>query len=229
MYLDILDFQCFYTKPLGRLTRRMIARQLALSWQTLINQKILGYGYTVPYLGSFTKKAGFCVSFAPAAQGIARWPQSKANCSALVLPDILPLCDASIDRLLLVHALEMAEHPEEMLLDMRRVLVSGGRLLIVVANRRGLWASTDKTPFGYGRPYTSGQLTHLLRRVGFEPLQWRSALHFLPFKPFIGLGSSLAFEKFRSPVLACPVRCCDCRSGKAHFVPFIRRENSKGF
>ena len=41
---------------------------------------------------------------------------------------------------------------------------AGGRLLIVVPNRRGVWARSDTTPFGHGRPYSRSQITHLLAR-----------------------------------------------------------------
>ena len=58
----------------------------------------------------------------------------------------------------MVHALEHAEDPRETLKEMWRVLAPNGRLVIVVPNRRGLWASFEHTPFGSGRPYSRGQL-----------------------------------------------------------------------
>ena len=64
----------------------------------------------------------------------------------------------AVDRVLLVHALEMAHDPGALLREVWRVLAAGGRLLAVVPNRRGLWARMDTTPFGHGRPYSRTQI-----------------------------------------------------------------------
>ena len=60
------------------------------------------------------------------------------------------------------------------------MLSPGGRLVIVVPNRRGLWARFENTPFGNGRPYSKGQLMKLLRDANFTPGQWNEALLFPP-------------------------------------------------
>jgi hypothetical protein len=44
-----------------------------------------------------------------------------------------------------------------------------GRALFIVPNRRGLWARRDGTPFGYGRPYSLGQIEAQLARHDFSP------------------------------------------------------------
>jgi SAM-dependent methyltransferase len=92
---------------------------------------------------------------------------------------MLPLADASIDRLLGVHCLEVSERTEALLREMWRVLTPEGRLLLIVPNRRGIWARLDSTPFGHGRPYSRGQLERLLADALFTPLEWTSAL-FMP-------------------------------------------------
>src|SRR5947207_8712583 len=56
------------------------------------------------------------------------------------LPIYLPLGDAAVDRVLLVHALEMSRDAEALLREAWRVLAPGGRLLAVIPNRRGIWA-----------------------------------------------------------------------------------------
>ena len=82
---------------------------------------------------------------------------------------MLPLPDASVDDLLCVHCLEVAERAGPLLREMWRVLAPEGRLLIIVPNRRGLWARFDTTPFGHGRPYSRGQLERLLTDALFTP------------------------------------------------------------
>ena len=76
----------------------------------------------------------------------------------------MPLPDAAVDRVLLVHALEMSHDAGALLREVWRVLSAGGRLLAVVPNRRGLWARMDTTPFGHGRPYSRSQITHAAAR-----------------------------------------------------------------
>src|SRR6202008_3697705 len=104
-----------------------------------------------------------CLAFMPAAQGVVKWPSESPALPALVDELELPLTDAGVDRVLLVHALEMAQDAGALLREVWRVLAAGGRLLAVVPNRRGVWARTDATPFGHGRPYSRGQITNLLR------------------------------------------------------------------
>ncbi len=58
----------------------------------------------------------------PAGQGAVAWPSSGKSSTALVFDEELPLPDSSIDRVLMVHALEYAENASETLKEMWRVL-----------------------------------------------------------------------------------------------------------
>ena len=82
--------------------------------------------------------------------------------------------------MLLVHLLEHSENPRETLTEIWRVLAPGGRLVVVVPNRRGVWARFEHTPFGTGRPFSRGRLTALLREANFTPGPWSDALFFPP-------------------------------------------------
>jgi SAM-dependent methyltransferase len=124
-----------------------------------------------------------------------RWPQDGASHSVLVDDDRLPLADESVDRLLAVHCLEVADSTRLLLREMWRVLAPEGRILLVVPNRRGVWARFDKTPFGHGRPYSRRQLDQLLVGAMFTPLDWGSALFFPPLGRPILLRSSTAWER----------------------------------
>ena len=105
----------------------------------------------------------------PAAQGVLHWPPEGPNRVVLTDEGELPLADFSIDRVLLVHGIEFSEQIRPMLKEAWRVLAGGGRLLAVLPNRRGIWARIDNTPFGQGHPYTTSQLSRLLREESFTP------------------------------------------------------------
>lgn len=180
MFLDVVDLRDFYTTALGGIVRPLLGTHIRKLWPAVTGDRILGLGYATPYLGVFAGEAERLIAFMPAAQGAVNWPGGGPSSSALIVEDMLPLEDGSIDRVLLVHALEMVNDPTSVLKEIWRVLSPGGRILAVVPNRRGLWARVDTSPFGYGRPYSRGQLTKLLRESLFSPTAWDVALHMMP-------------------------------------------------
>lgn len=182
MHMDIIDLRDFYASPLGELSTNAISMGLTALWEPLAQERLLGIGYATPYLEKFSPDAERTMAFMPAAQGAVNWPQGKPSATALVFDEELPLPDSAIDRILMMHSLEHSENPLESLREMWRVLAPGGRIVIVVPNRRGVWARFEHTPFGAGRPYSRGQLLSLLRSAMFSPLNWSAALYFPPSK-----------------------------------------------
>jgi SAM-dependent methyltransferase len=165
MHADIIDLQKFYRTEAGYGVRRIISAYMQNIWPDNRNQILLALGYTPPFLDSIQAKQLFVMM--PAAQGVAHWPESDGNCTCLVDMEHLPLPDQSIDRIIMMHTLEGAASPQDTLNEAWRVLQSNGRLLLVVTNRRGLWAHSDRTPFGTGRPYSPFQIKDMLRNHGF--------------------------------------------------------------
>lgn len=153
---------------------------LASLWPSLPGERLVGLGFAVPYLDRFRADAERTFAFMPAGQGAVNWPTLEASATALVFDEELPLSDASVDRILMIHALEYAENPRETLREVWRVLAPGGRLVIAVPNRRGVWARLEHTPFGSGRPYSRNQITGLLRDASFTPGAFAEALFFPP-------------------------------------------------
>src|ERR1700732_3208157 len=163
--MDVVDLRNFYAQRLGTVARRFIGRGIRARWTDTTSLRVLGIGYATPYLGLFREEAERCLALMPAPQGVVRWPSTRPALAALVEEDELPLTDSAVDRLLLVHALGMAVDPMELLRETWRGLAAGGRLLVVVPNRRSVWARMDTTPFGHGRPYSRSQIMHLLRET----------------------------------------------------------------
>ncbi len=163
MSIDVVDLRNFYAHRLGTVARHFISRGIRRLWADTHGQRLLGIGYPTPYLGAFRDEAERCLAFMPATQGVVKWPSARPTLAALVEESELPLADSAVDRVLLVHALEMTHDAVGLLREVWRVLAGGGRLLAVVPNRRGVWARMDTTPFGHGRPFSRSQITQLLR------------------------------------------------------------------
>ena len=170
MYTDVVDLRDFYETSLGQVATRMLRRRLRQIWPDVAGLRLIGLGYASPYLRPFLGEAERVLAFMPAAQGVLHWPKEGPNTTTLVDEAELPLQDSSIDRILLVHALECSEQVRPLLAECWRVLAGGGRLLVMVPNRRGIWARLDRTPFGAGHPYTTAQLSKLLRDAAFTPV-----------------------------------------------------------
>lgn len=195
MHVDIVDLREFYHSRLGRLAEHSILMALATLWPRLPDERLVGLGYAVPFLERLKADTERTFAFMPAGQGAVNWPIGELSSTALVFDEELPLPDASIDRVLMVHSLEYAENPRETLKEIWRILAPGGRLVIVVPNRRGVWARLEHTPFGSGRPYSRRQLTALLRETNFTPSASAEALFFPPSKIRTVLKLRRTFER----------------------------------
>ncbi len=180
MHADIVDLRAFYASLLGRVVEGSITAALSSIWAAVPNERLVGLGYALPWLDRFGADAERTFAFMPATQGAVNWPPAGPSATALVFDEELPLPDSSIDRILMVHALEHSEDPHQTLKEAWRVLAPNGRLVIVVPNRRGVWARLEHTPFGTGRPYSRGQLTKTLRESNFTPGPVAEALFFPP-------------------------------------------------
>ncbi|HYC26192.1 MAG TPA: methyltransferase domain-containing protein, partial [Roseiarcus sp.] len=192
---DVNEFRSFYASPLGELARRLIGRIIRSRWETCVGLSVMGLGYASPFLDRFRDEALRTLAFMPAEQGVVNWPSSGRSSSTLVEPDMLPLPDAAIDRALVIHALEAAEHPNGLLEEIWRVLTPGGRAIVVAPSRRGFWARGDGTPFGFGQPYSKGQLRDLMRETLFSPIHWDEALYAPPFRRAYFIRSAAAIER----------------------------------
>jgi len=192
---DVTDLREFYGLRLGQVARHLLRHRIRRLWPDVRGLDILGLGYATPYLQQFRDEAQRVIAMMPAQQGVHRWPDRQAGLVALTDEHELPLPDASVDRVLLVHGLENAEQVRPLLREVWRVLASGGRLQAVVPNRRGIWARVERTPFGHGYPYSPGQLSRLLRDNMFQPTQRATALYMPPLRSHMLLRTAGAWEK----------------------------------
>jgi SAM-dependent methyltransferase len=202
MWNDVLDLRDFYATGLGLSARRLLRNKLRAMWPKLAGERVLGFGYPVPYLGLWTVEAERVLAVMPAEQGVLHWPSEAANAVALGEETHMPLPDRSMDRVLLVHAVESSEALRGMLREIWRVLADGGRMIVIVPNRRSLWARLERTPFAHGRPFSIGQITRLLRDSMFTPLRTEKALILPPFRSRLLLAWAPAWDKYGSRLLS---------------------------
>ncbi len=194
MAASVYDLKSFYAGREGRFLRRLIAARLKELWPELRGLRLMGGGYAVPYLRGLMEGTERAFALMPSGAGAHAWPDKEKNLVALSEEGAWPLETESIDRIFLIHSLEHSPVPEHLLQECWRVLKSGGRLMIVVPNRLGLWARADRTPFGRGTPYTAGQLQNHLRACLFIPERLEGALFMPPFRLFFLLRSAYLLE-----------------------------------
>lgn len=198
MWSDVIDLRDFYARRLGRTAKRMVRRQVRALWPDVAGQRVLGLGFATPYLSMFRGEAERVLAVMPAGQGVLHWPLGERGLTTLVDEVELPLPDLSMDRVLIVHALECTEQIRPMMREVWRVLSDSGRVIIVTPNRRGLWARFEQTPFGNGRPYSRSQLVRVLRETMFLPLAMHRALYVPPIDWRLIQSSSGAWERVGS-------------------------------
>lgn len=195
MWTDVADLQAFYETPTGLVARRLIRRKLRAMWPDVRGLSVMGFGFATPCLRVFHKEAERLVAFMPGPQGVLHWPSGEPCAVAACDESHLPLPDRSIDRILLVHAVEHSEALRPLLRDLWRVLADGGRMLLVVPSRRGLWSRIERTPFGQGRPFSERQLRRLLEEAMFTPLRIENGLFLPPVRARWLLATAPAWDR----------------------------------
>ena len=174
--------ESFYASPLGMAARDMAFRRLSTLWPDLAGHNVLGFGYGWPYLQPYEATANRLVLAMPDGQGAIAHQGKRGVATVLTDGCALPFSDATFDNVLAIHAVEEAESVPRLLAELYRVLVPEGRIVVIAANRAGMWARSDHLPFGGGRPYSKRQLRQVLGQAGFVPTVNSNALYVPPSK-----------------------------------------------
>ena len=206
MHLDVQDLRNFYYRSaLGRAAQRVIRDEVVRFWPEARGQSVLGYGFAVPLLRPYLQSARRVTALMPGPQGVMSWPAGMPNVSVLCQEANWPIETGHLDRLVMMHGLETCERPADLLTEAFRVLGPGGKALFIVPHRAGMWSRSDATPFGYGRPYSIGQLEAQLRQFGFMPERNRATLYQPPSHKRFWRKTGRVWEsmgKTLSPVVA---------------------------
>ena len=185
---DFQEVVDFYSSRGGRVAARLLRRRIGTVWPDLSRMRVLGLGHTQPFLSLWQREANLCIAgerHAPANTHLL------ASASCVVREDELPFPDLSFDRILLSHALETSLNAPRLLRAVWRTLKDDGRLLLVVPNRRGIWAHLEHTPFGQGAPSSKRQIERLLADAMFHVERTDGALWLPPadLRPLLRMGN----------------------------------------
>lgn len=203
MHHDVVELRKFYYgRALGRVVQKILRDRLIQLWppDKSAGMTLAGYGFAAPMQRPYLGRARRVVSLMPGPQGVMSWPPAMPNCAVLCEETAWPLDTGSVDRLILLHALESADHSQAVLAEAWRVLGPGGRMLVMATNRAGLWARSDATPFGFGRSYTARQLEALARSAGFVAETTGAALYIPPSDRRFWLRSAQMWERTGSRI-----------------------------
>ena len=149
MHHDVIELRKFYyTRALGRVVQRVLRDRLAQLWppDQCGGMSVVGYGFAAPLLRPWLARARRVTSLMPGPQGVMAWPAGLPNCSVLAEETAWPLDTGSVDRLVLLHALETADHPHAVLSEAWRVLGPGGRMLVMHRTARGCGRGRKRRP-----------------------------------------------------------------------------------
>ena len=177
MRTDIVNLRQFYSSRLGRKVKHRLRQVMRDVGPVLANDAVVGVGYAIPLLRDMEHNApGAIVALMPVSQGAIYWPVHLENRSVLADELRPPFAPSSLGRVVMLHALEHVMQPDELLRIYWQLLAPGGRLLLLVPNRHGLWASMGATPFASGTPYTLAKMKELLREADFTLRESTSAM-----------------------------------------------------
>ncbi|CUH69289.1 MAG: methyltransferase domain-containing protein [Pseudomonadota bacterium] len=169
MHLDVQDLRNFYYRStLGRAAQKAVRDQLVRLWPEAKGQTVVGFGFAVPLLRPYIAEARRVTGLMPGPQGVMPWPTGMPNMAVLCEEVNWPVDTGHVDKLVVMHGLETSEQPSSLLEECFRVLGPGGKAMFIVPNRGGMWSRSDRTPFGYGRPYTLSQLEAQLKYHQFS-------------------------------------------------------------
>lgn len=196
MHLDVQDLRSFYYRTnLGRSAQAVIRGRLTEFWPEAKGQTVVGFGFAAPLLRPYLAEARRVTALMPGPQGVMPWPPAMPNVSVLSDETLWPIETGQVDKLVMLHGLEVSERITPLLEEAWRVLGPGGRAMFIVPNRGGLWARRDRTPFGFGHPYTLGQLEAALRKHTFFPERSAAVLYQPPSQRRLWLKLGPALER----------------------------------
>jgi SAM-dependent methyltransferase len=182
----------FYETETGKLVCQILRNKIFKTWGAHSDEKIMGYGFALPYLPLFADYNS-CVAFCPAAIGGLK---IEGLDTVIVDENNLPARNDVYDKIICIHGAELSNKLPNLISEFWRILSPNGKLILITANQDSFWRKS-KTPFAGGMSYTKYQLMQVLMHNKFFLQSANRALFFPQFqvkllgKIFETLGSVL--------------------------------------
>ncbi|MHA7898383.1 MAG: class I SAM-dependent methyltransferase [Henriciella sp.] len=193
--------EAFYTSRLGQCAARHMSERMLDLWGPCAGLRVLGIGYPSPLLPVWQADAATCIGAVPEEIGEVRLRSERGQALCLTPEQRLPFTEGLFDRVFLLHALEEADSPRQLLREAWRVLAPEGRIVVAVTNRRSMWSLVDSKPFGHGRPWTKRQLVRFLNDSLFQVTASTTAVHMPPLDWRLITAASKSWERAGEMVL----------------------------
>jgi hypothetical protein len=198
MHLDVIDLRQFYYRTrLGRIAQKAIRDQMLTFWPEAKGQTVVGFGFAVPLLRPYLADARRVVGLMPAEQGVMPWPSGSTTCRSSAARALAagdgPCRQAGVP----ARAGDLGT-PRGGAAGMLPRAGAGGAGAVHRAQPGRHVGAADKTPFGFGRPYTLGQLEAQLKRHDFVPERHCAALFSPPSDKRFWLKSADMLESLGS-------------------------------
>ena len=187
--------EAFYATRLGQSAARLMSERMTALWGSCAGQRVLGIGYPNPLLPLWQDEAAACIGVVPEELGEARLVSDKGQSLCLSPEQKLPFPEGLFDRVFLLHALEEADSPRQLLREAWRILAPEGRIVVAVTNRRSMWSVVESKPFGHGRPWTRSQMVRFLNDSLFQVTASTTAVHMPPLNWRIITGAANSWER----------------------------------
>ena len=121
MWPDVKNLKSFCDSSLGNVVYHIIQNNICSLWSNLGPQNVFGLGYVFPYLDFFHNPTSRVIAGIPYHQTITRWPPNEMSLTTLIEETEFPFQDLSVDRSIIIHALEFSQQVRALIDDLKSV------------------------------------------------------------------------------------------------------------
>lgn len=178
-----LELSLFYGTPNGQLLNAEIASCLAefLKEKKLSKRYLLCVGYPVSSCLPLFRQAKSYSVLTPFFQGPRKLVDKGLNRAALGDEAHLPFMEASFDIAVIFHAVEYMEDPVSFFEELWKVLSPGGRIILMIPNRKGGWKKSGIPHASTDQGFNFAAARDFLFEKGFECVECKGVFHGLKF------------------------------------------------
>jgi len=196
LLINVTQLENFYSgTELGQTVSQSLANQINLVWPDPVGGTVVGYGFASPVLNRFIAQNERVINLIPQQLGINYWPSNQANKNVQTIESNWPLPSSGIERVVIMHGLEISNNYSNPLNECWRILAPEGQLILVVPNKIGLFSSNKAVPFNCSwksSGFTLKKVRQLLINHKFQVMDHYPAL----FAPLGAKGISGQLTRF---------------------------------